>query len=58
MKTYQLIINGKKQGTVKTKDINGYLERTCPGVGYEIDGNKVLLSITLGRSMAIGLGLE
>lgn len=37
MKTYQIFVNGKNQGQVKTTDVEGFLNLTYPGVEASVN---------------------
>lgn len=55
MKTYQIFMDGKKRGTVKTDDIHEYASKVYHQ-GYEVKGNKLIVaSITLGEAMAVAM---
>lgn len=55
MKTYEVMVNGKQQGTIQTADIHGYIKQNYAGVSHKLEGNKLHLSMTLGQAMSIGL---
>lgn len=46
MKTYKIIIDGRQQGTVTTKDIEGYLKTTFPNLAYRLNSHEVHITLS------------
>jgi len=55
-KTYQVIEDGKRVGSIKTDDIVGFAARAYKGFKYEIKDNKLIFaSMTLGEAMKFAM---
>ncbi|WP_179135826.1 hypothetical protein [Paenibacillus sp. 32352] len=56
MRTYQIFVNGKPQGTVKTEDASAFVSENYPGVKSKIEEESAEIYLNVGIMDAMRIG--